>query len=145
TVTLTRLLAPLKNALDVTMTNGADEQAKNFVLEYLARGHLVIVGMQSFREQLAHWALAVGVGGSNARQPSRILLVDPDVERSRETTWNSVIDLAPHIARGRLRRVSEIDGKQWLARLDGAVAIGLKNTRRRAALRRRMQPNAPTN
>jgi hypothetical protein len=130
TMTLKRLLAPLKKSLDVSIINGRDDKVRNFVLEHLARGRFVVLGLENFREHLAHWALAIGVSGSSRRdrfKPARILLIDPDVERPRRTSWNSEIDIEPHVARGRLRRVCEADGKKWLARFDGAVAIGLKN------------------
>ena len=130
TMTLKKLLAPLKKTLDVSIINGQGNKVRNFALEQLARGRFVVLGLENFREHLAHWALAVGVNGSRGRhdfKAARILLIDPDVERPRRRRWNSAIDVEPHVPRGRLRRVCETDGKKWLARLDGAVAIGIKN------------------
>lgn len=130
TVTLKKLLAPLRHALDVSITNGQDNKVRDFALDHLARGRFVVLGMENLREHLAHWALAVGVSGSRRRdrfKPARILLIDPDVERPRKTPWNSAVDVEPHVPQGRLRRVREADGKKWLARFDGAVAIGLKH------------------
>ncbi len=130
TRTLKKLLAPLNDTLDVSIINGQDNKVRDFALDHLAHGRFVVLGLENFREHLAHWALAVGVGGAkrcNRFKPARILLIDPDVERPRKTPWNSAIDLEPHAPYGRLRRVCETDGKKWLARFDGAVAIGLKN------------------
>ena len=129
-MTLKKLLAPLRNLLDISIVNGQDNKVRNFALEHLARGRFVVLGMENFREHLAHWVLAVGVSGnrrSDGFEPARILLIDPDVERPRKTTWNSAVDVEPHVPQGRLRRVREADGTKWLARFDGAVAIGLKN------------------
>jgi hypothetical protein len=128
TMTLKKLLAPVRREVEVEIINGKDNRIRNFVLDHLGRQRFVVLGMENRRQNLAHWALAMGVSGVKRRGrfiPRHILLLDPDVERPCRAQWNSVIDVEPHVPRGRLRRVRE-EGKEWLARLDGAVAVGLK-------------------
>ena len=82
TKTLQKLLSPVKDALQVGITNGKDNKVRDFVVEHLARGDFVVLGMENVRQELAHWVLAVGMSGTRTRgefKPTRFLLLDPDV------------------------------------------------------------------
>lgn len=130
TKTLQKLLSPVKDALQVGITNGKDNKVRDFVVEHLARGDFVVLGMENVRQELAHWVLAVGMSGTRTRgefKPTRFLLLDPDVNGPRRKRWNSAVDMQASTTHGQLRRVREVEGRQWLARFDGAVAIGLKD------------------
>jgi hypothetical protein len=64
TKTLQKLLSPVKHALQVGITNGKDNKVRDFVVEHLARGDFVVLGMENVRQELAHWVLAVGMSGT---------------------------------------------------------------------------------
>ena len=50
------------------ITNGKDNKVRDFVVEHLARGDFVVLGMENVRQELAHWVLAVGMSGTRTRR-----------------------------------------------------------------------------
>lgn len=130
---LRHIVAPLRKTLVCEYANKADNAIRDFSLNQLQRGRLVVVGLENHGKGMWHWVLAIGVAGEQKNErfvPTHLLLLDPDVGISPGNLWNSTVTVNALNRGGRFRLVANSYGEETKAVFSGAVAIGLKNTGR---------------
>ena len=130
---LKHILSPLRRRLIFEFADATDNAIRDFSLNQLHRGRLVVVGLENQGRGMDHWVLAIGVAGEQKSErfvPTHLLLLDPDVSIPPGSLWNSTVTVDALTRRGRSRLVVDNFGEETRAMFSGAVAIGLKNTGR---------------
>jgi len=130
---LRHIVAPLSKLLICEHANTADNAIRDFSLNQLDKGRLVVLGLKNEARGLWHWVLAIGVAGEQKSErfvPTHLLLLDPDVGIPPGNLWNSTVTVNALTRGGRFRLVANSYGEESKAVFSGAVAIGLKNTGR---------------